>query len=100
MRNKIRRVAAAPRLSVFRSLCFTYAQLIDDAARRTLAAASSRNLGKGMKKVDAARAVGALIAEQAAKVGVKAAVLDRGSYRYHGRVRALVEAAREKGLKV
>jgi large subunit ribosomal protein L18 len=93
-----------PRLSVFRSSKNISAQIIDDAAGRTLAAASS--LDKDIKSavakgwnVAAASAVGKALAERAAKAGVKDVVFDRGGYMYHGRVKALAEAAREGGLK-
>ncbi|HUZ65867.1 MAG TPA: 50S ribosomal protein L18 [Acetobacteraceae bacterium] len=92
-----------PRLSVFRSGKHIYAQVIDDAAGRTLAAASS--LDKGLKAAlrtgadkEAAAAVGKLVAERAVAAGVTAVVFDRGAYLYHGRVKALAEAAREGGL--
>jgi large subunit ribosomal protein L18 len=89
-----------PRLSVFRSAKFIYAQVIDDTTGRTLAAASSRepSLADGAGKVDAARAVGRALAERAKTAGVGTVVLDRGGYRYHGRVRSLAEGAREGGL--
>jgi large subunit ribosomal protein L18 len=92
-----------PRLSVFRSGKNIYAQVIDDAAGRTLAAASSldaslrEGLSTGANK-DAAAAVGKLVAERALAAGVSEVVFDRGSYIYHGRVKALAEAAREGGL--
>jgi large subunit ribosomal protein L18 len=91
------------RLSVFRSSKHIYAQVIDDAAGRTVAAASSldRDLKTGLKTgadTDAAAAVGKLVAERALAAGVKEVVFDRGSYLYHGRVKALAEAAREGGL--
>lgn len=92
------------RLSVFRSSKHIYAQVIDDRAGRTLAAASSldgdlrETLGKG-SDVKAAEAVGRLIAERATKAGVQEVVFDRGGYRYHGRIKALADAAREAGLK-
>jgi large subunit ribosomal protein L18 len=91
-----------PRLSVFRSTRFIYAQVIDDSTGRTLAAASSREaaLAGGPGKVDAAKAVGKALAERAKAAGVKAVVLDRGGYRYHGRVRSLAEGAREGGLEL
>jgi large subunit ribosomal protein L18 len=92
-----------PRLSVFRSGKHIYAQVIDDSQGRTVAAASS--LDKDLKAAlktgadkDAAAAVGKLIAERSKAVGVVAVVFDRGSYLYHGRVKALAEAAREGGL--
>jgi large subunit ribosomal protein L18 len=89
-----------PRLSVFRSAKYIYAQVVDDSTGHTLAAASSReaDLAGGPGKVDAARAVGRAVAERARAAGVSSVVLDRGGYRYHGRVRSLAEGAREGGL--
>jgi len=89
-----------PRLSIFRSAKFIYAQVIDDSSGRTLAAASSREttLAAGAGKVEAARSVGRELAQRARAAGVGAVVLDRGGYRYHGRVRSLAEGAREGGL--
>ncbi|TVR80601.1 MAG: 50S ribosomal protein L18 [Rhodospirillales bacterium] len=93
-----------PRLSVFRSSKHIYAQVIDDAAGRTLVAASSRDrqlqgrVDKG-SDCEAAKTVGQLVAERALAAGVSEVVFDRGGYRFHGRVRALAEAAREGGLK-
>lgn len=77
-----------------------YAQLIDDEAGKTLAAASSKDMKGKKAKTDAAKFVGESIAKKAVSLGVKSAVLDRRSYRYHGRVKALAEAARESGLKI
>src|ERR1700742_3695974 len=101
--RKTLRSTGRPRLSVFRSGKHIYAQIIDDAAGRTLAAAST--LDKDLKATlrtgadkDAAGAVGKLIAERCKAAGVTAVVFDRGSYLYHGRVKALAEAAREGGL--
>ncbi len=95
--------AGRPRLSVFRSGRHIYAQVIDDAAGRTLAAASSldKNLREGRKHgadKEAATAVGKLVAERALAAGITAVVFDRGSYLYHGRVKALADGAREGGL--
>jgi large subunit ribosomal protein L18 len=89
-----------PRLSIFRSAKFIYAQVIDDHNGRTLAAASSREatLAAGSGKVETARSVGRALAQRAKAAGVSAVVLDRGGYRYHGRVRSLAEGAREGGL--
>jgi large subunit ribosomal protein L18 len=92
-----------PRLSVFRSGKHIYAQVIDDAQGRTLAAASSieKPMREGLKTgsdKDAATAVGKLVAERALAAGVSKVVFDRGPYLYHGRVKALAEAAREGGL--
>ena len=90
------------RLSVFRSSKHIYAQLIDDAKGQTIASASSmekslRDAGKGAD-IAAAKAVGKLLAERAKEKGVKDAVFDRGRYLYHGRIKALADAAREAGL--
>ncbi|HET6184851.1 MAG TPA: 50S ribosomal protein L18 [Acetobacteraceae bacterium] len=95
--------AGRPRLSVFRSSKHIYAQVIDDGHGRTLAAASSlekplrESLRTGADK-DAAAAVGKLVAERALAAGVRRVVFDRGAYLYHGRVKALADAAREGGL--
>jgi large subunit ribosomal protein L18 len=99
IRLRLRGTADRPRLSIFRSAKFIYAQVIDDESGRTLAAASSREaaLADG-GKVDAARAVGRTLAERARAAGVERVVLDRGGYQYHGRVRSLAEGAREGGL--
>lgn len=104
LRFSLRRKAVGrPRLSVFRSGKHIYAQVIDDDAGRTLAAASSldKALREGLKSgadKDAAAKVGKLVAERALAAGVSAVVFDRGAYLYHGRVKALAEAAREGGL--
>ncbi|MHB2027108.1 MAG: 50S ribosomal protein L18 [Elusimicrobiota bacterium] len=93
-----------PRLSVHRSLKAIYAQVIDDGVGRTLAAASSfspeiASDGKTLKNVAAARKIGELIAKKALAAGIKKVVFDRGAYLYHGRVKALAEAARAGGLE-
>jgi large subunit ribosomal protein L18 len=104
VRRTLKKVAyGRPRLSVFRSDKNIYAQVIDDAKGVTLAQASTLEEAiKGKIKtgadVDAATAVGKLLAERASKAGIKDVVFDRGSYMYHGRVKALAEAAREGGL--
>jgi large subunit ribosomal protein L18 len=104
VRGAIRRAARGrKRLSVFRSSKHIYAQVIDDDAGTTLAAASSiektqREDLKSGASVEAAKAVGKLIAQRAQEKGVKDVVFDRGSYLYHGRVKALADAAREGGL--
>jgi len=102
IRLRLEGTSERPRLSVFRSAKFIYAQVIDDTTGRTLAAASSREaqLRGGDGKSDAARAVGRAVADRAKSAGVKAVVLDRGGYRYHGRVRSLAEGAREGGLEL
>ncbi|MCR5880758.1 50S ribosomal protein L18 [Phenylobacterium sp. J367] len=101
-RTRLRKVAAGrPRLSVFRSSKNIYAQVIDDERGVTLAAASSLEGGENKQKgadKDAAARVGALVAQRAMEKGVKAVVFDRGGYLYHGRVKALADAAREAGL--
>jgi large subunit ribosomal protein L18 len=102
VRLALRRSAGGrPRLSVFRSSKHIYAQVIDDQKGETLASASS--LEKEMRgntgaDIDAAKAVGKLLAERAVKNGVTEVVFDRGGYLYHGRVKALADAARESGL--
>jgi large subunit ribosomal protein L18 len=102
VRTRLRKVSAGrPRLSVFRSSKNIYAQVIDDERGVTLAAASSLEGEKGKTKgadKDAAAKVGALVAQRAIEKGVKEVVFDRGGYLYHGRVKALADAAREAGL--
>ena len=101
VRKKISGTAERPRLAVFRSNRHVYAQLIDDASARTLAAASDREVkGAGEGKVGTAKAVGALLAERAKQAGIASAVFDRGGRLYHGRVAAVAEGAREKGLQI
>ncbi len=98
-RNAIREVR--PRLSIFRSNKQIYAQVIDDIKGVTLAAASSQDSDAKIEKgstVDAAQKVGALVAARAKKAGVEKVQFDRGNYRYHGRVKALADGAREAGL--
>ena len=105
VRLAIRRTAnGRPRLSVFRSSKHIYAQVIDDLKGETLASASSlekdlRAKGDTGANIDAAKEVGKLLAERAVKNGVKEVVFDRGRYLYHGRVKALADAAREGGLE-
>ena len=100
LRLRIEGTAERPRLSVFRSSKYMYAQVVDDTTGRTLAAASSleSELRDGDGKVGTARAVGKAVAERAKAAGVTAVVMDRGGYQYHGRVRSLAEGAREGGL--
>jgi large subunit ribosomal protein L18 len=105
VRGAVRRAAnGKPRLSIFRSSKQIYAQVIDDAAGKTLAAAST--LDKGLREklktgadTAAATEVGKLVAERAVAAGVSAVIFDRGRYLYHGRVKALADGAREGGLK-
>ena len=100
-RTKVSGTADRPRLAVFRSNRHIYAQLIDDSASRTLVAASDREVqGGGDGKTSSAKAVGELIAERAKAAGIQAVVFDRGGRLYHGRVAALAEGAREKGLRI
>jgi large subunit ribosomal protein L18 len=104
VRRKIRKVAGGrPRLSVFRSLQNIYVQVINDVEGKTLVAASTldkelQGKFKNGGNVEAAQAVGKLVAERAGKLGIKDVVFDRGGYIYHGRVKALADAAREGGL--
>lgn len=87
-----------PRLIVFRSLRYTYAQLIDDSTGKILAAAHDMKVSKGTK-VERAKAVGSELAEKATAAGIKTCVFDRNGYKYHGRVAAVADGAREGGLK-
>ena len=99
VRKKIAGSAARPRLAVYRSNRHIYAQLIDDVEARTLAAASDREVS-GDTKTEAAKAVGELLAERAKAAGIERAVFDRGGRLYHGRVAAVAEGARDKGLEI
>lgn len=103
-RRRLRVISDRPRLTVFRSSHNIYCQLIDDGAGVTLASASSvdkqaRSGFAGLKKVDVAAKVGSLLAERAAAAGVAKVKFDRGCYKFHGRVKALADAAREGGLQ-
>ncbi len=101
MRAKVAGTALRPRLSVFRSNKYIYAQLIDDRAGVTLAAASSKEAGVGGDTpIEVSKAVGANIARRARDKGIEQVVFDRNGYRYHGRVRALADGAREGGLQL
>lgn len=100
IRKLVEGTPSRPRLSVYRSLKHIYAQVINDLDGRTIAAASSREAGvDGSGNLTGAKAVGAKIAEKAKSAGVTEVVFDRGGFRYHGRVKALADAAREGGLK-
>jgi large subunit ribosomal protein L18 len=104
IRSKVQGTPQRPRLTVTKSLRYISVQLIDDAAGKTIAAASSREAGilgekKSAANKTAAQAVGSLIAERAQSKGISAVVFDRGGHLYHGNVKALADAAREKGLK-
>ena len=98
VRRRVVGTTQRPRLNVFRSANHTYAQVIDDSAGHTLAAAHTREVGE-LAKVDAAHEVGKLLAGRAKAKGVQQVVFDRGGYQYHGRVKALAEGAREEGLE-
>ena len=98
VRNKITGTAERPRLVVFRSLKHIYAQLVDDNARRTLATVSDLGIEEG-KKGEKAAQVGKLIAERAKSAGISRVVFDRAGYRYHGRIKAVADGAREGGLE-
>jgi large subunit ribosomal protein L18 len=104
LRYKVKGTLERPRLNVSRSLQHIYAQVIDDTTGHTLAAASTvdaslRGTLKGGGNIEAAKAVGKLIAQRAQEKGVQSVVFDRGGYKYHGRVQALADSAREGGLK-
>jgi large subunit ribosomal protein L18 len=101
VRRKIEGTADRPRLAVYRSNRHIYVQLIDDAAARTLVAASDTEVKAGGDgKTGVAKAVGELIAERAKAAGIDRVVFDRGGRLFHGRVAALAEGAREKGLQI
>jgi len=101
IRRKLAGNTERPRLAVYRSTAHIYAQVIDDSQGKTLVSASS--VDKGGKtnggNVAAAKAIGKLVAERAKEKGIKSVVFDRGGYQYHGRVKALADAAREAGLE-
>ena len=101
IRHKVRGTAERPRLAVFRSVANIYVQVIDDAAGRTLVSASTIEKGKRTNggNLAAARTVGKLVAERAREKGIQKVVFDRGGYIYHGRVKALADAARQAGLE-
>jgi large subunit ribosomal protein L18 len=104
VRARVTGTSQRPRLNVFRSLSNIYAQVIDDEAGRTLVSASTidadvRAQLEGKNKTEAAKLVGKTVAERAKEAGINAVVFDRGGYRYHGRVAALAEGAREGGLE-
>ncbi|MEM8883682.1 MAG: 50S ribosomal protein L18 [Planctomycetota bacterium] len=99
VRNRVRGDDARPRLSVFRSNRHIYAQLINDELGQTLCSASSRTGEKYAGTVDDAKKVGAALAEKAIALNIKQVRFDRGPYKFHGRIRALADAAREKGLE-
>jgi large subunit ribosomal protein L18 len=101
IRRKLSGTPQRPRLAVFRSVAHIYAQVIDDTEGKTIVSASS--VDKGGKtnggNVAAAKSIGKLVAERAREKGIKSVVFDRGGYQYHGRIKALADAAREAGLE-
>ena len=105
VRNRVRGCTERPRLSVYKSLRYIYAQLIDDQAGTTMAQASSREKGVqkklngGTGNLEAAKAVGEALAERALEKGIRRVVFDRGGFIYHGKIRALADGARSKGLE-
>ncbi len=102
IRQRVRGTTERPRLAIFRSLKHIYAQVIDDNHGRTLVAASSDEKSSALKSggnIAGAKAVGKMIAGRAKEKGIQKVVFDRGGYLYHGRVKALAEAAREAGLE-
>lgn len=101
VRRKLHGTTERPRLSVYRSNKYIYAQVIDDTEGVTLAAASSQepDLRSDRLNVDTAAKVGTLVADRAKDAGITTVVFDRGSYKYHGRLKALADAAREAGLE-
>src|ERR1041384_3884076 len=101
IRRKVRGTTERPRLAVYRSLNHIYAQLIDDEKAKTIASASTTEKSLGVKSggnIDAAKKIGQTIAERALAAGIESVVFDRGGYLYHGRVKALTDAARAAGL--
>ena len=102
IRKKLKGTSERPRLTVYRSTAHIYAQVVDDTKGETLVAAGSGEKAVGLKtggNVDAAKAIGKRVAERAIEKGIKSVVFDRGGYIYHGRVKALADAAREAGLE-
>lgn len=103
IRAKVKGTSKRPRLSVFRSNNYLYAQIIDDSRGETLVSFSSRNLSKkdlaGKTKLETAKLVGEALAQKAKQKKIKKVVFDRGGYQYHGRVKALAEGARKGGLE-
>jgi large subunit ribosomal protein L18 len=104
VRDRVNGTATRPRLCVFRSLKYTYAQIIDDSVGHTLASASSldpeiTHKMAGKTKTESSELIGSLVAQRALNKGINRVVFDRGGYKYHGRVKALAEAARKAGLE-
>ncbi len=99
IRKKILGTPERPRLTVYRSLRYVYAQLIDDLNHKTIAAASSLDAQKGGGNIASAQKVGALLAERAKEAKIEQATFDRNGFLYHGVIKSLADAAREAGLK-
>lgn len=99
-RAKIFGTAEKPRLSVFRSNRYVSLQLIDDTAGKTLLTLSTKDLKSGKTKSERARLLGEQLAEKSQKIGIKKAVFNKGPYKYHGRIKAVAEGARSKGLNL
>jgi large subunit ribosomal protein L18 len=101
IRRKLSGTSQRPRLAVFRSVAHIYAQVIDDTEGKTIVSASSVDKGGRTNggNVAAAKSIGRLVAERAREKGIKSVVFDRGGYQYHGRIKALADAAREAGLE-
>lgn len=104
LRKRVSGTVERPRLCVFRSLSHIYAQIIDDVERRTLVSASDlevaiKPMASGKKKADVATLIGTAVAERAKEQGITKVVFDRGGYPFHGRIKALAEAARAAGLE-
>ena len=102
-RSQIRGTASKPRLSIFRSNKESYVQLIDDEAMKTMIGASTKEIRKSAKeketKLNLAAGLGELVAKKAKEAGIQKVIFDRGSYKYHGRVKAVAEGARKGGLE-
>lgn len=101
VRKRVHGTSDRPRLAIFRSNKYIYAQVIDDTEARTLAAASSQesDLRSSALNIDTASKVGALVASRAKEAGVENVVFDRGGFKFHGKIKALADAAREEGLE-
>lgn len=100
VRAKISGTAERPRISVFRSLAHVYVQLIDDTTGKTLVSARDTEVKAGKTKTDKSKEVGKLLAEKALALKIESAVFDKGASKFHGRVKAIAEGAREAGLKI
>jgi len=100
IRAKLFGTTARPRLSIFRSNRYTYAQAIDDSSQKTLVAASTKELKIKANKSLQAFSLGEIIAEKAKKAGIEAMIFDKGPYKYHGRVKKVAEALRALGIKI